>query len=87
MIGDAIIIALYYVIYYILTPIRLLSDVTLDSNISSAITSASNYIKNVDAIVPISTVVAIIGVYLSIELAIFVYKLIMWLIKKIPTIN
>jgi hypothetical protein len=36
---------------------------------------------------PISTIITILGVFTTYELAYFTFKLIYWVIKKIPTIS
>lgn len=79
--------ALYAVVHFILTPIINSTDVTLPADIASSITSASNYIRNVDNIFPVATMLLILASYLIIEAGVGIYKLIMWLVKKIPTIN
>lgn len=85
MILVAIINTLYYLLYALTSPFRLLPDVTLPVGFTSAITTANGYIKSLDQIVPIDTLLVLIALYVSIELAYFGYKFTMWVIKRLPT--
>jgi hypothetical protein len=87
MIITGLIYALYGVIYLITSPLRLLSDVVLDVNISNAITTASGYIGGLNAVIPVGTILAVFGIFLAVEVGILLWKGINWLIRKIPTIN
>lgn len=87
MIINAILYALYGIIQLIISPILLFDDVTLPEGIDTALTTAGSYIAPLNGIMPIDTVTAILVVFVYIEGAILLYKLIMWGIKKIPTIN
>jgi len=75
-------------VYAITAVFRLLPDVSLPSGLTSSIANASGYASAIDAFFPVHELVAVlIGVFLVYEAAYFAYKLIMWVIKKIPTIN
>jgi hypothetical protein len=87
MITNAILSILYTFIYTITSPLRLLGDVVLDSNFASSIITASGYYHSVNTILPMDTMLAILGISLAIELAYATFKVIMWVIKKIPTVN
>jgi HD-like signal output (HDOD) protein len=87
MIFDAILYLFYGAITFLTAPLLLLGDVSLDSNLTTSITTASSYYHSVNSILPMDTMLAILGISLTIELAYATYKLIMWVIKKIPTIN
>ena len=87
MITTLILQLLYAVIWLITSPVRLLSDVTLDANIGGAISTASTYLGGLNAVVPVGTILAVFGIFLVVEVAILVWKGINWLIRKIPTIN
>jgi len=80
-------IILYYFIRGVLTPIRILNDVTLSASISNALDTAGTYLALMDTVIPISTLLTVLGVIVSIEVGIFLFKGIMWVIKKIPFIN
>jgi hypothetical protein len=87
MIVSLILALIYGVILVITYPLRSFSDVVLDPNINAAISTAGNYLAIVNQIAPITTLIAILSIVLTIEVFIFIYKLIMWIIRKIPTIS
>jgi hypothetical protein len=87
MITSGILLIIYYFIQALEYPIKALPDVSLPSGIASAITSAGAYLSSFDLIFPVGTFLTIFGLMLTIEAAILVYKVVMWLIKKIPTIS
>jgi len=87
MITTIILFLIYGLLFVIISPIRLLPDVSLPVEITQNITTFRGYLTSIDAIFPITTLLIIFGLLLSVELAIFTYKVIMWLIKKIPTID
>lgn len=77
----------YLLVFAITFPLRSLSDVSLNSNIASSLTTASGYLHSINAILPVDTMLTILGISLSFESGYLFYKIIMWVIKKIPTIN
>ena len=87
MITSALLQIILFAINLLVLPITGLDDVVLDSNISSALSTASGYLHALDQILPVSTILAILAIALAIEGSYLIYKLIMWVIKKIPTIN
>jgi len=87
MIVDFILYLLWGVVYGLTYPIRILADVSLSADFANSISTFNNYLARLNFILPISTLITIIGIFIGIEVAIFAYKLIMWLIRKIPTIN
>jgi hypothetical protein len=87
MITTALLNLFYNVIIFITTPIRNLADVSLNSSLGSAITTAGSYLHSLDVLLPMATILAILGVSLAFEAIYLTYKLIMWVIKKIPMIN
>jgi hypothetical protein len=76
---------IYGIIYIITSPLRLLPDVVLNNGFSDAITNANGYISGLNAFVPIDTIITILGVFIAIEGAYMLFKLIMWVIKRLPT--
>lgn len=87
MITTAILYLLYATIYLFTAPIRLLPNVSLDGNFATSVNTASTYISAFDTFIPVGTLLTIFGIFIVYELSYFSYKLIMWVIKKIPTIN
>lgn len=76
---------IYIVIYGIIIPIRILPDVSLPADINNAIASVSAYLGALEPVFPIGTLLAILGLYLTIEGFIFGYKAVMWIIRRLPT--
>ena len=87
MVITTILTILYYALYALLTPLRILPDAVLPDGISNAMGEAGHYLASVNVIVPVDTLLIILGAFITIEAGIFLYKTIMWLVKKIPTIN
>jgi len=87
MITDAILLILYKTILIVISPITSLADVTLPSGLSTAITTANGYISSVNAFIPVDTLLTIFGAILVVEVAALSYKLIMWILTKIPGIS
>lgn len=87
MITGLILSMLYYVILLFTSPLRLLPDATLPSGLTSAIATANTYIRAIDFVFPVSTFLTILGLILGIETFIILFKIINWLIRKIPGIN
>jgi len=87
MITDFLFYILFATLSVILTPIKALSDVSLPSGFTTAITSIGGYTSAMNSILPIDTLITIIALILGIEAIIVAYKLIMWVIKKIPFIG
>jgi hypothetical protein len=71
----------------LLTPVSYLPNATISPLILGAISQVGGYIAAIDSIFPVSALLSVIGLYVGVEAAIFTYKVIMWGIKKIPTIS
>ena len=87
MIITAFLTIIYNFILLILSPLSLLGDVSLNPGFASALTTAGGYYNSLNSILPVDTMLAIFGVSLTIEGAYLVYKIIMWVLSKIPGIN
>jgi len=87
MIGSAFLYLLYGAVYVILSPLRLLDDVTLNSSIATNIATYNGYLGTADQFFPAYTLVVIFAIIIGIEFAIFTYKGIMWLVRKVPGIS
>ena len=74
-------------VYVILSPLRLLDDVTLSSSITNNIAEFNHYLGTAEQLFPAYTLITIFGIIIGIEFAIFTYKGIMWIVKKVPGIN
>jgi len=87
MITSAFLNLVYYVVKLLLSPLLLLSDVTLSASFTSAITTAGGYFSALNVFVPTTTLITIIALVVLIEGYIFTAKIISWLLKKIPFIG
>jgi hypothetical protein len=85
MITNLIINALYAIVYLISSPLRLLNNVVIPDSFNTAILTVGGYLKALDTILPIDTILLLLGISITIELAYFSYKVIMWIIKRFPT--
>lgn len=85
MIFTGIINAIYYLLYAVTYPIRLLPDVDLSGGFGSAMQTVGGYLSSLNDILPIDVILSLLGIYVTIETAYLSYKLIMWLIKRFPT--
>jgi uncharacterized membrane protein len=63
------------------------AETTVLSNIYSSATTTSAYLSSINSFVPVSTIIIIVGLFLSIEIIILFIKIINWIIRKIPTIS
>lgn len=79
--------ALIYLGLAIISPLRNLPNVTLSSDLTNAVISIGSTIKGINGLFPVDTLFAILGAFLVMEIAIGLYKIISWIIKKIPTIS
>jgi hypothetical protein len=78
----------YDFMYLLTLPFRVLPDVTLPVFITGTIATASSYISSINHFLPITEMVYLLVVlFIAYESAYFGYKLIMWVIRKIPTIS
>lgn len=87
MITTAILTIFYNFVYFILSPIRALPDYVLPGGASAAISTAGGYLAGLDEILPVFTILAIVGLIFVVELAILTYKGIKWIYNKIPGVN
>lgn len=87
MLTTSFLTILVWLINIIMTPVFLLPDVSLPENITNALSTANSYLAPIDLVFPLSTLVAILTLYVVIEGAILLYKITMWVLKKIPGIN
>lgn len=85
MIITVILTVIFAILWPIVQLISLLPDVSPISSIATAITIASNYLSGLDSFVPITLILAIFSVFLLYEGAYFSFKIIYWIIKRIPT--
>lgn len=87
MITTGILTLFYAFVNWAFSPIISLPDASLPAGFDNAMAQATTYLSMANAIVPISTLITILTLLVSIEVGIFIYKVIMWVVKKIPTIS
>jgi len=85
MITNFILTLIFGLVYAITIPIVNLNDVVMSDSFATSITTANGYISSLNTFIPVDTIIQILGVFLVIEGAVLTYKLIMWVIKRIPT--
>lgn len=66
-------------------PLRLLDDVTLETSGNTALSQAIATIGSFNAILPLGVIFTVLGIILVIEAGVALYKVIMWVIRRIPT--
>ena len=87
MILTAILNVVYVFINFILSPLALLGDVNLNGAFASSLATASGYYHSLNVVLPVNTMIQILGVSILIETTYLTFKVIMWIIKKIPMLN
>lgn len=85
MIIDFILTGIFTFVKILAYPILSLPDVSIASDLTSALYLATTYIYSFGEFVPLTTIYATLGVELAFEAGIFAYKFVMWLIKRLPT--
>lgn len=85
MITSTILIIIFVVLDFLVTPLKLLPDVTADSSVVQGITSAVSYMATFNAFLPLATLFLVVAAILAVELGVAVYKIIMWVVRRIPT--
>lgn len=86
MITTAILIMIYVIVNLLVTPLMFLPSVSLESSFSVALAGLGHYLSNlIDIFPPLSTVFSILLLIFAVELGVAVYKIIMWVIRRIPT--
>jgi len=87
MITSAFLYLVYIFVLGITLPFRILPDASLPAALTSAITTANTYVSAVDFIFPVATFLIILGLIIAIEGFIILFKIMNWVIRKIPGVN
>lgn len=88
MITDAILFMIWSLILTLVLGLSAVLPVgSLPPDISSSITTAGGYLNSLNYVLPVTSLVAILTIFLSFETAIFTYKGVMWIVKKIPGVS
>lgn len=85
MISDAFLSFIYWIFYLLTTPLRAAADVSFPAALNSGISLASGYLTAVNEFLPVMTILSVLGAVFTIEASVFIYKCIMWVLKRFPT--
>lgn len=86
MIMTILLYIIYYAVYAILSiTILLLPDVSANTNVTQAITTAIGYLNAWQTFLPLTTIFSVLTAIIVIEGFVALYKLIMWVIRRFPT--
>lgn len=85
MITTAILVIIYVFVDILIYPITLLPTVTLQSGFGEAVLTSSHYLANIADIIPLVSLFSVLGIIIAIELGVMIYKIIMWIIRRVPT--
>ena len=85
MITSILLWFLYSFVGVITSPILLLPDVILGGDLVSSITKAGLALAPFDLILPVTTLLTVLGVFLTYELTYGGYKVTMWIIRRFPS--
>jgi len=87
MITNALLNLGYWIIEVLSFPIRIFDDVVLPADFADAIADAGVAFDLISTVFPVSSMLAITAIFITIETAILLWNGVNWLIRKIPTIN
>jgi hypothetical protein len=87
MIATSIIFIISKILFVLTLPFRLLSDVVLPAGITNAINEASGSLSGINSIVPMDVLLDVLLAVIALEVGIFAFKSVNWLIRKIPGVN
>lgn len=85
MLTSFILYAVWGVVWVLTLPFRLVSDVTVDTGVGSAITTATQYIASWNMVLPLTAFFIVVGLALALEIGIAVYRIVMWVKRSLPT--
>lgn len=84
MITTALLFVIYGIVWVVTAPIRALADVTLSSSFATSVTTAMTYASRLNHFLPLGTLLALIGIILTFEGGLVTYKVIMWIVRRVP---
>jgi hypothetical protein len=85
MIGSLVLYIIYLFVWGVTSPLRLLSDVSLSTDLTASVSQIGGYLTSLTQFLPVSTIISIMGLIVVVEGGIFLYKGIMWVVRRIPT--
>ena len=87
MIGTGLVEIVYFFVIGITLIFERFGDVPVDNNITNSIVAFKGYYTSLSDFLPLNVIVAIIAFDLSFEGIVFIYKMVRWSYKKVPTIS
>jgi len=87
MITSILILLLYGIVFVLIAPFRLLPDASLPSAVDNAINQAGSVLSFFNSVIPLDILLAVLSAVLAVDGVIILYKIIMWVVRKIPTIS
>ena len=86
MITSAFLNLIYTIVRGLLTAVAfVLPTASLPADFTDALAQVGSYLRPMNAIVPMDTLLAIVVLMMTVELAIFTFRSVMWVIKRFPT--
>lgn len=85
MIITIILYLIYGIVWTICQTIALLPNVSQISAIGTAVTTVSGYLASLDTFLPITAILAILSAFIVYEFSYFSFKVVYWIIRRIPT--
>lgn len=85
MIVDFILGFIYSVVTTLLSPITNLANVSLSADVSNSFTQMRGLLHAIDFVLPYLTLLAVIAAVVVAEGIILSFKVINWLLKRLPT--
>lgn len=85
MITAAILWLIWGFVTVAISPFMLLPDVSLSSGFGAAISTAGQYLSPFNTIIPVDTMIYMVGIFIAYETGYGIYKITMWVIRRIPT--
>ena len=67
--------------------LNLLPVVDLSDGLGNAIYNINGYLSGISFVLPLATILSILGLFLTIEGVLLTISIINWFIRKIPTVN
>jgi len=87
MIFNILISGLFAVLYALTSPLRLLPNVSLPADLTSAISSASGLLSSVNSFLPVDTMLSVLAAIITVELLVVSYRVIVFVLTKIPGLS
>jgi len=64
-----------------------LPDVAITGSFGAAVQTASGYLTSINLFFPVDTFITILQLVITIEIAVLTYRILMWVLKKLPFIK